>query len=256
MQHWTRRLGLADNEAHWRARGVDFWVSSGAGAHTTDDVQVSRTTSDAATSILYARFSMARFAHVQAIELADWVAFVRATDLDAVTHDAPTSPGVLSSRFATPSAATANATLIVLNGWGFGVNVSADGRTLMHRAFYGHRYVFDDPLPMLFRALRCGQGAKHVVQYGSDHIISGALLEQFYRARLGSTLHRYGAHNLSPQAARLPYALELPIGLNYHARALGELLAQRADLHVGTAHRSAELLCCCMAPWRHRVRIL
>ena len=171
---------------------------------------------------------------------------------------------LLSARFATPSAARANATLIVLNGWGWGeANLSTASsevhkRTFLHRVGHrGHRYVFADPLPELFKLLRRDHGVRHVVHYGNDHALSEHALRGFYRARLGGHLHRYSAPNFAPAAARLPFALPVPLGLNSNSAAgrLSDLLRTHAALHVGTKHRSHHLLCCCMKPWRHRVRI-
>ena len=241
VRHWVRKLGLEANENHWAARRANFYVSTGAGSLTSDASNAPMPMPR--DSILYARFSIARFAHVQAVGLSDWVALTE--------HAASLAP--LHPRFASPHAGRSNGTLIVLNGWGWSQNVSADGARLVHRVGHaGRRYLFDDPLPYLFARLR----GRHCVHYGNDHTISGWLMESFYKRRLGEALARYVAPNLDASASRLPYALEAPLGLNSNAWRLDAILRARAAEHTGWAHRSATLLCCCMHPWRHRLRVM
>ena len=346
LQHWAQRLGLDENEKHWRKLGVDFWVSTGAGtrdaaAGPAPDGGGAMDENENEESVLLARFALARYAHVQAITYSDWVALVQPLDLAApstspggapigagaganrppappssasapaatITTTAlstlrrrirraleraraqqlapprsppplppppsPPSPPppappplwarkrLLAPRFVSPSAASANATLIFLNGWGFGENVSLGEtnvrqRTLTHRvAHRGHRFVFRDPVPGLFHALQRGRGVRHVVHYGNDHSISEHTLRGFYRARLGGHLHRYSAPNFAPAASRLPFALPVPLGLNSNAQgAMRRLLRENAELHVSVQHRRPQLLCCCMKPWKHRLRVV
>ena len=70
------------------------------------------------------------------------------------------------------------------------------------------------------------RGGRHVVQYGNDHSLSERALRAFYRARLGASLATYAAPNLAPAAAALPYALEVPLGLNSNGRGLSEVTWQ------------------------------
>ena len=244
VKHWTRRLGLADNAAHWDRQKLDYWVSTGAGTH----VGPTPATTVSADSMLYSRFSMARFAHVQAVRLADWTALIAMA--------ASVDPGPLPPSLATPSASMANHTLIVLNGWGSGENVSEDGSRLTHRVGHGgQRFIFDDPLEFVFNHLR--RGGQHAINYGNDHSISARLLQSYYKLKLGGGMFRYLAPNLDAAAAQLPYALAVPLGLNSNGRALDALLKTAAGArHAQLAHRSGQLLCCCMYPWRQRVRIV
>ena len=224
-----------------------------------------------ARSLLHPRpFTSYSYAHIQAVELSDWTALVQPTDLNQPSElrHAGSQPPVptgsvaeLSPRFASPSAASANATLIVLNGWGFGEHwgggesfgddasnetgggagaaaapsppfnrqhqhrQSATTPRLLHRVGHrGHRWLFDDPLPALVGQLQ--PGGRHVVQYGNDHSLSERALRGFYRARLGASLAAYAAPNLSPAAASLPYALEVPLGLNSNGKGLSEVIWQ------------------------------
>ena len=65
LHHWTARLGLDANQAHWRQRGVDFWVSSGAGTSAPSAPaslsHESEESAAAAAEMLYARFSLGRY---------------------------------------------------------------------------------------------------------------------------------------------------------------------------------------------------
>lgn len=267
LRVWTRKLGLDENEMHWRKQGVNFWVSSGAGTLSSElatepmeSVSLESGWAMSPDSILYARFSVARFAHVQAVQWADWVALANETT-DADEQDPLSS---LSPRLAAPSASQAKATLIVLNGWGNGPeNVSSDGSKLTHRIAFrrvgheGSRLLFNDPLEWLMA--RLSPYGRHAVQYGNDHSISRTLIDSFYRPRLGHRLTRYLAPNLQAEASTLPYAVETPLGLNSNGRALEALLKGRhgARLQAQHAHRDRELLCCCMRLWiKHRVRIV
>jgi hypothetical protein len=244
LRHWTRRLGLDVNVRHWKEQGTNFWVSSGAGHAVSRGDDAVSPFAPSTDSMLYARFSLARFAHVQAVELRDW------TELVAL----PPQSWPLPARIASPSALAANGTLIVLNGWGFGENVSSDGSCLTHRLGHaGKRYMFEDPLPRLFGVLR----GRHVVNYGNDHAISSHLLERYYHRKLGEALFRYLAPNLDDEASRLAYGVTVPLGLNSNGVGLDALLkGPRGRKHTAHAHRRRELLCCCMEPRRHRLRVL
>ena len=259
----TARLGLAANERHWRARGVDFWVSTGAGTRLTADSDEPAAREPAAAAVLNARFAVARFAHVQAVTLADWTALVEHLRMASRLR----SP--LPPQFAAPGADAANGTLIVLNGWGWSsrnltlpgeVGGSAAGRIghkgrFVHRiAHAGRRYDFEDPLLAIFRRLR----GRHAVHYGNDHSLSARVVGGYYKTALGHSLARYLAPNLDAEAAALPCATAVPLGLNSNGHALASLLLEPrvAALHVGRSHRRPELLCCCMKAWKHRVRVL
>ena len=95
------------------------------------------------------------------------------------------------------------------------------------------------------------------MHYGNDHALSESIFDGFYARTLGASLRAYIAPNLSPRASRLAYATVVPLGLNSNGQQLASLLttATRARLHTRTAHRSAELLCCCMTWWQRRLRI-
>ena len=119
LTHWLNRLGLADNARHWQRMNKRFDVSSGTGGPEAEATEAATLRQAAAArqaaaddaealmeSVLFFRFSMARFAHVQAISLADWSALI-ADDAD-----------IRNPRFSTPSAAHATEALVCLNGFG------------------------------------------------------------------------------------------------------------------------------------------
>lgn len=285
---WVQRLGLEDNARHWARTShtlVDS-VSSGTGhlasmraASIEDGLDEGRRrhagTAAPGTpldSVLYFRFSLARFAHVQAVALADWRALV-AQGAD-----------VRSPRFSSPSAPSARSGLVCLNGFGHilgnkrlaYLNISIgrrpdelparDESTIMHSTTPpsgGGRVVFPDPLHSVLRGALQPHGA-HAVLYGDDKSIGVTYLERVHRT-LGGTLHRYFAPNLTPESARLPYATQVPLGLNHNSYSLAGTLYTGGLLdaavgyvgrrHASRAHRRPSLLCCCQRLYDHRARI-
>lgn len=295
--HWLGALGLDENARHWHRIAKSFTVSSGTGAIEASEARAPAlgatpqfTSPPPLESVLFFRFSMARFAHVQAVSLADWKALPGA--------DAATLRG---ARFSTPSAARARNALVVLNGYGHilgsrraaVLNISraavagadADDGAIVHAtAPPDHeRVIFADPLPRLVRDVLPAGGA-HAFLYGGDKSIERALLEK-YASELGSGLKRFLAPNLAPAAARLPYATAVPLGLNRNARHLlqphshtsradapgraatlprtSSLAGGLLDEHTGALGqrqarrhgRRAQLLCCCMRTYEHRLAV-
>ena len=288
MMYWVRRLGLEANAQHWQRMRKRFDISSGTGgpeaegeAALTRRVSSAGSSSNAAgdslplDSVLLFRFSMARFAHVQALTLSDWTALV-ADDVD-----------ITSPRFSTPSAATSPSAIVCLNGFGrimgtrkaAALNATAAGAASLLRANRTglmhatsppgrERILFADPLHKIVHGA-LAPGGRHAFLYGDDSSLSGWLLEKL-RVQLGNSLGAYFAPNLSPEALRMqagdhPYAIAVPLGLNRNARPLA------ATMHVGglldpdsgavgprqtsRAARKNSLLCCCMRPYEHRVAI-
>jgi len=280
---WVQRLGLEDNARHWARTShtlVDS-VSSGTGHRATEDGVDEGHQRDAGTaaargtpldSVLYFRFSMARFAHVQAVALADWRALV--------VHGADAR----SPRFSSPSAPSSRSGLVCLNGFGHilgtkrlaYLNISIgrgpgelparDESVIVHSTTPpsgGGRVVFADPLHSVLRGALQPHGA-HAVLYGDDKSIGVTYLERVHRT-LGSTLTRYFAPNLTPESSRLPYATQVPLGLNHNSYGLpstlytGGLLDSAVGYvgrrHARRAHRRPSLLCCCHRLYDHRARI-
>ena len=267
LAHWQSRLGLDLNAQHWKTRGLDSTISSGTGG--IEAAAAGTVHADVERSILFFRYSMARFAHIQAIALSDWTALV-AKDAD-----------VRSPRFSTPSAASAKEALVCLNGFGHILNArrtpllnaTASGSAMDDGAIVhatappagGSRVIFLDPLPKVVgQGLR--QGGHHAVLYGDDKSLSAALLER-YRAFTGlESLARFYAPNLSPQAARLPFATSVPLGLNHNARHLATPASLDGGLldpvsgsigrrQARTRGRKSTLLCCCQRPYDFRLAI-
>lgn len=218
---WTRRLGLDDNEEHWRSRGVDHFVSQGVGGKRRDDAPLPAIAP--LHFALHPRFGISRFAHWQAIERRD-----------LVWLNASTPASVLrSSRFRAPRTWRANGSLVVLNKWGH-----EDEPGLMQR--------IGETLP---------RGPVALV-YGDDVGWRAPQLLQIRHAfaAAGRPLATHFAMNLDADALRSqPHALQVPIGLNSASQQLPVLLREHAPLPP--SKRSHELLCCCQRPWPWRLRI-
>lgn len=257
LLYWLQRLGLDANTRHWMRMKKRFDISSGTGSeeHGQRDVSADLPID----SVLLFRFSLARFAHVQALTLEDWSALVKA------------NANVRSPRFSAPSAPFVKEALVCLNGFGhlpklrrvLSLNATQDlsgitNLTILHSATPpgGHRIVFADPLDKIFRGALSENGS-HAVLYGDDTSLSNTSMVRI-RRQLGASLAHYYAPNLSPDALRLPFTSAMPLGLNsggYHVALNFSLMARTLGMQQQTSRhhgRNTSLLCCCMRMYDHR----
>jgi len=244
LSHWVRQLGLLANALHWQRSGKNFYVSSGTGA--LEEAATATTAPSSIqmplTSVLWHRFGICQFAHVQAVSLSDWTALS-----DTASHPQGLSHDV---RFFAPSAASVNATLICLNGFGRmlgsarstasnandGSGISSRSSStppaLYHRTRTGdgRTFEFADPIAPILGALN--PEGRHAVYYGDDPSLTRWLLHKHY-TRHGPRLHHWYAPNLSPDAVG-DLASTVPLGLNSNARAHSQRLPSAGPLRAAT----------------------
>ena len=230
LRQWIHRLGLEANAQHWRDRGVDFSVSDGRGGVRADgDAQLQLRAAQPVDSVLNLRFSIARFADFQAVERRDWQCLANGCE------------GVEAPRFRAASRRRSGS-LVVLNGWGWS------------------RAKYIRVLASVDRAMPDGPLG---VYFGDDWSwnVSGL-------ARFDAPFTKLACHfamNLDDDAASLPTARQVPIGLNAGwAPLLGAGSAAAVDMSAvlrahgrlpGTvSHRTKQLHCCCQRSWTHRRR--
>ena len=196
---------------------------------------------------------MSRFAHFLALEARELSALNDSTPTRELRTEAYRVPRVWSRRV--------NGTLIVLNGWGHTPSLlSRIASTLTSRG--PTAIVYGDDSSWSAEHLQAFRGA---IEHRSGSSTAGSppppppppphFKGTPYERR--PRLARYFAMNIDASAARLPFALQIPIGLNAASADLPDILsaASAAGLQSSTAHRSRKLLCCCQRAWPQRAKI-
>ena len=177
---WINLLGLEANERHWRRRGVDHFISQGAGGRRHDDAPLLPAFTMSLEHVLQPRFAISRFAHFAAIE---------SRDLDGLNSTTPHSL-LRSSRYRVPhtSFKRANGTLVVLNRWGHSLD-------LLHH---------------ISETLPAGPVA---LLYGDDTDWTRKELEEMRRSFSSERpLVRHMAINVDQDATHLPHVLQVRMG--------------------------------------------
>lgn len=219
---WIEELGLDANEAHWRQRGVNFFIHQGSGGKLRS-LEATSAPIMARDFVLHPRFAVARFAHFQAIESRDL----------ALLNDSTPRAVLRSGLLRVPHAWRANGTLVALNGWGHGP-------------------------PLLRRISESLPAGPTALLYGDDETWEASEL-QAIRDAFSRPLVRHFAMNIDEKSSALPWVQQVPIGLNSASASLASLLAApswaRTVVQMASADaRSPELVCCCQRPWPHRAR--
>jgi hypothetical protein len=232
---WIDRLGLRRNAAHWASRGASFFVHNGGGGGPRHAKPMPL------DWMLNTRFAMGRFAHFLALDAKQLAGLNASTTDRTLCGEAYRVPHI--GRRGDVTAAT-NGTLAVLNGWGH--PPSLIGR--IAASLPAH----DAPMALV---------------YGDDESWTTSQVRSFREAieqpaaegggAPRRALAQLFAMNVAPDAAKLPFVRQIPIGLNGASSELPALLtaAQARGLQSASSHRSRTLLCCCQRAWPQRKAI-
>lgn len=241
LTQWIRRLDLESNARHWRERAVDFVVSDGHGGSRAEGDVAAVHSAQPLDSVLNLRFSIGRFADVQAVERRDWQCLISSCPGSNTFLD----ERVREPRYRSPHKRRNRGSLLVFNGYSLGQ--------------------YPEVLGAVRRALPADEAV--AVYYGDDWSWRASHIQAFDAPFTGLACHF--AINVNDSAARLPSVRQVPIGLNSQWMAalvhpanisernvssdVSDVLVAEGALQSHSKHRSAKLHCCCQRAWPHRL---